>query len=513
MSAVKEIQNAALGKNSREAVRSASSSFVTRALTFLSSVRFGIILLILLVLASMTGMLIMQENVAGFDKYFAELTPAQQLIWSKLGFFDIYHTWYFNALLLVLSINIILASIDRFPNAWTFISSKKLDASRKWLIGQVNHEWIDLGAREAHQVADLVAKQFDRAGLKSVITEKGGGIFVFGERGAWNRLGAYAVHVALLAIFAGGFLTAQFGREGQMRLEPGNTNSQLASSQIAIDPNTERLLVGQTNIPLPFSVTCTDIQQKLIRPEGSILADNTLDWLTRIKIRDEYGEREALVHLNEPYDYRGYRFFQASYISNGKARNVELKVTPASGAAPFSITVPRNGATTLPDGTRVALNEFSSEFTVGGDPPKMGSAEYGNPVAILGVNPASANAEQQAYAFPMDLPDNVPVAKPVAGYRFKLVDFEKVPEAHVLSVKHDPGRAPFYLGGLLLIITLGGVFFFSHQRFWARITKTADGYTELVIAGNTNRNKLAFEDRFKALTKSIRDDLKEVEER
>src|ERR1044072_4667378 len=98
----------------------AVSNGITKLLNLLSSVRFGVTLLVLLVIACMTGMLIMQQSVEGFDKYYAELTPSQQLLYGTLGFFDIYHSWYFNLLLLVLSLNIVLASIDRFPKAWTF---------------------------------------------------------------------------------------------------------------------------------------------------------------------------------------------------------------------------------------------------------------------------------------------------------------------------------------------------------------------------------------------------------
>src|ERR687884_186986 len=113
-----------------------SVSVVTRALNLLSSVRFGVVLLVLLAAACMIGMLIVQQNVEGFDKYFADLTPAQKFLYGKLGFFDIYHAWYFNGLLLILSLNIVLASIDRFPSAWTYVSRKKLDASAHWLRGQ-----------------------------------------------------------------------------------------------------------------------------------------------------------------------------------------------------------------------------------------------------------------------------------------------------------------------------------------------------------------------------------------
>ena len=52
--------------------------FIMRFLEVLSSVRFGIVLLILLVALSMVGMLIMQQEVDGFDHYFEELTPSQR---------------------------------------------------------------------------------------------------------------------------------------------------------------------------------------------------------------------------------------------------------------------------------------------------------------------------------------------------------------------------------------------------------------------------------------------------
>jgi len=96
-------------------------SLVSRLLTLLSSVRLGVSLLVLLGLACFIGMLIMQQNVDGFSNYFQTLTPAQRLVYGKLGLFDIYHAWYFNALLCLLSLNIVLASIDRFPKTWTVV--------------------------------------------------------------------------------------------------------------------------------------------------------------------------------------------------------------------------------------------------------------------------------------------------------------------------------------------------------------------------------------------------------
>jgi hypothetical protein len=96
-----------------------------RFLDFISSVRFGVSLLIALVVLCIVGMLIVQQNVNGFDAYFASLTPAEKLVYGPTRLFDIYHSWYFNLLLLVLSLNIVLASIDRFPSAWSYIVKPK----------------------------------------------------------------------------------------------------------------------------------------------------------------------------------------------------------------------------------------------------------------------------------------------------------------------------------------------------------------------------------------------------
>lgn len=102
-----------------------------------------------------------------------------------------------------------------------------------------------------------------------------------------------------------------------MPLKPGTITAEMSETIFKLDQ------LARVTVPLPFQVTCTDIQQKLIKKGGPITADNTIDWLTRIKIKDESGERDALVHLNNPYDYRGYRFFkQASSRSAGRGRSL-----------------------------------------------------------------------------------------------------------------------------------------------------------------------------------------------
>jgi cytochrome c biogenesis protein len=471
-------------------------SLFSRFLKLLCSVRFGIILLIAVGLLCFLGMVIMQQNLEGFERYYAELTPAQRLVYGSLGLFDIYHSWYFNALLLILSFNIVLSSIDRFPKTWTFISKPKLDASLRWLKHQEQNAAFETSGESARAVAANIAENAKKAGWrKTVITEKDGRTFVFAESGAWNRLAYLAVHVGLLTIFVGGFMTGQLGNTGQMALQPGQTSNEIYDMVAELDQ------LNQVTKRLPFEIYCTDIQQNLIKRDESISAMNTIDWMTRIQIRDETGVTEAVVQMNRPFDYRGYRFFQSSFVAVGRARNINVRVKSADNQAQ-DITIPRNGSVALPDGTQIRFVDFRGNFSLGKEDPNEDTSNYPNPAAVLQVTPPAGLA-QTAYAFGEKLA-NIPIAqKPIAGYTYQLIDFEKVGDQHILSVQRDPGATVVYVGFVLLTLTLVAVFFFSHQRVWAAVETVSDNTFNVTLGGNTNRSQAAFGEKFKRFIKGF----------
>jgi cytochrome c biogenesis protein len=477
-----------------------SKNFINSILNFLSSVKFGVVLLCILVFLSLLGMLIIQQNVQGFETWFASLTPAEKTVYGFLGLFDIYHSWYYNILLLILSLNIVLASIDRFPGAWSFISRPKLDASRKWLLGQKQNATVKVKGANEQETAEKVSKVFKTLGLNPQITQKKGKFYIYGESGKWNRLGAYIVHVFLLTLFLGHFVALQTGFDADVRFVPGESKNQIEMIKFNLDKQ-ERY-----KVELPFTIYCTDIQQKLVDPNGSIEVNNTLDWRTQIRIEDPtYGTTEADVSLNKPVSYRGYRFFQASAITLGSARTMELEVIPAGGGKPVLVELARGGTANLPDGTKIEYEGFFPDFVLNQGKPDTRSANYENPAVVLNVTPP--NGERvSAFAFAANLPDSAPIGAPVAGYKWHLKSFEKSPYAHVLSIKYDPFDAAFiawYIGGFGLIGALMFVFFLSHKRVWALVDeKDTDGF-EVVLGGNTNRNHQGFEDKFNKLVQAL----------
>jgi cytochrome c biogenesis protein len=458
-------------------------------------------LLIVLVVLSMIGMLIIQQNVQGFDTYFASLTPSEKLVYGRLGLFDIYHSWYFNFLLLILSLNIVLASIDRFPSAWSYIVKPKTWATRKWLENQQRTGSLEMSAPSVGAAQEIIAAGFKKNGFNTTVTEKHGQQFVFGESGKWNRIGAYIVHVALLTLFLGHFVALQTGFDADVRMTPGNRTDQIQMIQFDLDKK------EKYNVQLPFTITCTDIQQKLIDPHGSIDPTNTLDWRTQIKIDDpQYGETTADISMNRPFSYRGYRFFQAQTIPVGNARTINLELTSQTTGEAQKVTISRGGASTLADGTNIEYTEFLPDFSFNSEgKPDTRSPDYNNPVAVLNVTPP--NAERlRVFAFAGNIADNIPVGAPKAGYKWRLLDFEKVPFAHVLSIKYDPYNGAFiawYFGGFGLIAALGFVFFLSHKRIWALVEKGENGVVNVTLGGNANRNQVGFEQKFAKVVRDL----------
>ena len=487
---------------------SALGRLIDSVLKLLSSVRFGLVMLGTLLACCMTGMLIMQVSVEGFQKYYNALSPAKRAVYGSLGFFDIYHAWYFSLLLAITGLNIILASIDRFPMAWQYISKPKLTASTKFIRAQMfSTEFGRVG--EPGHLAQEISQKWKRARFKVRVTEDKGRTTVFAQRFAWNRLGAYAVHVALLTIFTGGFLTNRYGAGGNMWIEPGKASDQFTTMESTLDG-------PRTGIrKLPFKIECSDLQQKLIRQEGGLDQQNTIDWLSSIRILDGQADEKILVHLNNVGSYRGYRFFQSSFSPEGYAREITVAFQPIGGGSEVTATLGRGGSgapqvVDVPGIGRVTYVDFYADFDVTGDGFISKSGEYNRPVAHLDVL-GEDGKHKDVLALGAQATDLLDKAEQRSsggeenqllykGHKVLLKHFEKVSRAHALTIQYDPGRTPVYIGFVLLLLSLCSVFFFSHQRVWAVIDPTeGGGKAKVYVGGNVNRNRQAFEESFKRM--------------
>src|SRR5215831_5029728 len=88
----------------------------------LSSIKTGVILIILVVIFSAAGTVILQRPITEPDDIQRAYSPAMLRFLDATGLTDVFHARWFVALMILVSLSIIAASVERFPNAWRYFS-------------------------------------------------------------------------------------------------------------------------------------------------------------------------------------------------------------------------------------------------------------------------------------------------------------------------------------------------------------------------------------------------------
>ena len=96
------------------------SSIPKRIHKTFANLRTGIVLLILVVIASAMGTFVLQRPATDADKLAQAYSPNTLRWLDRVMLTDVFHSWWFLTLLGLVSLSIVLVSIDRFPNAWRF---------------------------------------------------------------------------------------------------------------------------------------------------------------------------------------------------------------------------------------------------------------------------------------------------------------------------------------------------------------------------------------------------------
>jgi cytochrome c biogenesis protein len=202
----------------------------------------------------------------------------------------------------LLTLNIIVCSIDRLKSTWKIIFTREPHFS----ISRFNNlpgkkEFLDI--RTPDQLLEnympFITKGF---GYKRVEKTDEGNLCIFAEKGRWTRLGVYIVHSSIVFLLLGSLLVSFFGFQGYANIPEGES---VNSVQINNSNQTKTL---------DFSVRCDDFkisyyesgEPKEYRSSLSILEAG------RVAFKKE-------IIVNDPLRYKGINFFQSSYgkISEG----------------------------------------------------------------------------------------------------------------------------------------------------------------------------------------------------
>src|SRR5689334_2582446 len=191
----------------------------------LSSIKTGVILIILVVIFSAAGTVILQRPITDPDDIQRAYSPEMLRFLDAVGLTDVFHARWFVALMVLVSLSIIAASVERFPNAWRYFSRPYKSPDDNFRRVLPNQAQIPV-ASEGEGLA-AAEKAFKHFGRKSEHIVRTSSFSLFSERHRISEMAVYIVHVSLLLIFAGGIVDALYGWKGFLMLTPGKQSSQI----------------------------------------------------------------------------------------------------------------------------------------------------------------------------------------------------------------------------------------------------------------------------------------------
>src|SRR5579864_505477 len=97
-------------------------STVRKTWQTLSSIKTGVVLIILVVIFAISGTVILQRPMTEPDDMQRAYSPAMLRFLDALGLTDVFHAPWFLALLVLVSLCIVAASVQRFPNSWRYFA-------------------------------------------------------------------------------------------------------------------------------------------------------------------------------------------------------------------------------------------------------------------------------------------------------------------------------------------------------------------------------------------------------
>jgi len=449
----------------------------------LSSIKTGVVLIILVVIFSAAGTVILQRPMTDPDDMARAYSPAMLRFLDAAGLTDVFHARWFVALMILVSFSIIAASVERFPNSWRYFARPYKSPDEGFRRVLPVHATIAIADEE--QGLGAAERALRRSGFKAERIVRTDSFSLFSERNRISEMAVYIVHASLLLIFLGGIVDAIYGWRGFLMLSPGKASNQIEMKN------------GVTK-DLPFAIRCdaagedtyTDGTPKKYWSKLAVVADGR-----------EISNKEIVV--NDPLVYNGVRFYQASYGRTGKLDKLVLNATPVKGGTPQEISLAMNETAALDADTSVQLAEFIPDYVVQDGHVYARSNDVVNPAVHLILTSKKANASVN-YWLP-EIPDIAENAS--SPYTLQPKDL-KTGVFTGLEVSHEPGQWSVWGGVVLMAIGLTFVFYVIHMRFWIVPVHDAGGRLALWIGGSANRNRDAFEMKFKKIVQEIQKELK-----
>lgn len=465
------------------------TSFIDRIWNFFSSVKVGVSLIVITLVLAAIGTFLPQimfvsvpPGMETIDVY-EEKYGLFGKIYYVLGFSNIYASWWFQTIVGMLAVSIIIASLDRGIPLYKALKHQRVRRHASFMKRQ---RLVSETVQDEKQAAETfeLAEQTLKSMRYHVRREQGA---LLAEKGRFSRFGPYINHVGLIIFITGVMLRLMPGfyvdeslwvREGETTAIPGVEGYYIKNNQFILETYDEKDLKGQDSERVEQAINTraknyqTDVT--LYKEDGTPLAGDTAD-LQKI---GQYG-----IQVNKPLKYDGFALYQTDFKQDElKTMTFDL-VNKTSGKSLGQITIDlRNPKKeyVINKQTKVALQKYYPDFTEFKDgEPQTASSIPNNPAFIFKmVTPEQPKGETSFVAIRQTLE---PFGETTYKMKFQSVETR---DASNLTVRKDKTLPILLVGGIIFMIGVTMGSYWSHRRIW--LQRTEDG--RVLLAAHTNKN-------------------------
>jgi cytochrome c biogenesis protein len=460
-----------------------NKTIIDKVWNFFSSVKVGVWLILITLVASAIGTILPQEmyipQTMPADQYYQEQYGWVGKIYYQLGFNNLFSSWWYLLLMALIGVSLVICSLDRVIPLYKALKAQGVTRhegflNRQRLFGISTH----VNEEDLKKVKEnLKAKRYH-------VREENGDLLA--EKNRFSRWGPYVNHIGLIIFLIGGMLRFIPGmyvdkvlwvREGETKVIPETNgeyfvkNNQFIKQDYsknkdnkAFDATIDR--VGMIPKNYQSNVTLYKAAKGTIIGEKPVLK----------KVED------FPIRVNHPLSFNGFSLYQVDYklneLNTMSFTLINKQTNQPYGDMTINLFNPKDKYD-LGNGYSVEVLSYfpDFEFSKSGEPTTK-SRIPNNPAFVFRMKaPDQPKGESSFVAIKQTI-------EPFGNNEYKM-KFKGIGTKNVsgLTVRKDSTIWVIILGGILFMIGVIQGAYWNHRRIWIQ---RKDG--EIWVAAHTNKN-------------------------
>jgi cytochrome c biogenesis protein len=445
----------------------------TELVTFFASIKLAMFLFIVLAMTATIGTVIQQNERP--EAYVKEYGEAAYQWFLRLGFTDVYHTWWFTSLLALLCINSLTCFYKRFPAVWRSMRQDKVNVALPFIKNMKHTVEVPVAAKK-ERVAEGMVQLLLEKGYRVLAKNEAQEATLYATKGIIGRVGAHMAHLSATVIVLGGLIGSYWGFQ-----EFG----------VCLEGQTYHIPKG--NFDLHVDKFWIDYHEN-----GAVKSYNSTLTVS------EQGQKVATktITVNDPLVHKGIWFYQSSYgdaWDRVEVARINIKDKETDKLV-GTVDLEWQKETNLDKlGLKLAMTDFVADFGFNSTEKKVYSKtiEHANPAIRLAVT--EGKTVQAAPWIFYHYPDLFDIQG--SRYTFELVGYQ--PKKFTgLQITKDPGVTIVWIGSTMIVVGITLSSFIYHRRLWAKIIPHGTGVT-VYVGGTTHKSQIDFQKEFSKLTGQI----------